>query len=127
MEKTHKIQVEIEIDEQTLEDLVVTALEGGINYWALLHNEIEDFYAGEDPGEATSIVVWHRLRDGKPVGFSDQEEDEGEIWFLTLEKLLNGIKLNAEKRPFDCNLENMDAVTADCIFQYALFGAIIYG
>lgn len=127
MEKTYKIQVEIEIEEQTLEDLVVTAIEGGINYWALLHNEIEGFYAEEDPQESTSIVVWHRLRDGKPVGFSDQEEDEGEIWALTLEKLLNGIKINAEKRPFDSNLENMDAVTADCIFQYALFGDIIYG
>ena len=53
--------------------------------------------------------------------------EEDEKYELTLEKLLNGIKLNTENRPDDCDIDDGDANTMDCIIQYGLFGDIIFG
>ena len=51
----------------------------------------------------------------------------GDKYDLTLERLLVGIQKNAEERPWDCDLENYDATTCDCIIQYALYDEIIFG
>lgn len=63
------------------------------------------------------------------LGFKNTEEEkDNEVDLpLTLDKLMEGVKLNAVNRPFDSDLENADATTNDCIFQYAIFGEVIYG
>lgn len=62
-------------------------------------------------------------------------DDDGEYW-LSLERLLNGIKQwvksGGDKYGAVCidgtlDCENIDAECADAIIQLALFGEIIYG
>ena len=65
------------------------------------------------------------LEGGGSIWFEDAEEDEK--YELTLEKLLNGIKLNVENRPDDCDIDDGDAETMDCIIQYGLFSDVIFG
>ena len=67
------------------------------------------------------------LLNGGEVEITDLEGDEEPKYKLTLERLLVGIQKNEEKRPFDCDLENYDAITADCIFQYALYDEVVFG
>ena len=70
-------------------------------------------------------VLVEILEGGESLWFCDSEEDER--YELTLEKLLNGIKLNAENRPDDSSIEDGDGETMDCIIQFALFKDIIFG
>ena len=71
-------------------------------------------------------VLVEMLEMGKSLWFVDAE-DADEMYELTLEKLLNGIAMNCEKRPNDCDIDDGDDITMDSIIQYALFEDIIFG
>lgn len=116
----------IEVTEEDVDNIIVTALEGGIGYWARLHRA-KEFMESKPENVANSQWTTHWLLSGKSLPISDAEEDEPEKFDLTLESLINGIKLNKKERPFDSDLDNMDGTTADCIIQYALFGKIVFG
>lgn len=113
------------ITEKDVENIMVTAIEGGIGYWACLHNDKPE-WKDKPKTEPSSMWATKLLIEGKEVIFTDTEEEEGE-WVLTLEKLIKGYQLNCVERPFDCDLEQGDATTADCIVQYALFDKVVYG
>ena len=123
--QTHEIIVPIQISNQDIEDIIVTAIEGGIGYWACLDNT-NDYWKSQPKDMPVSQWATELILSSRSVMFIDTE-DESERWELTLSKLLNGIKLNHINRPHDSDLENMDSTTADCIFQYALFKDVIYG
>lgn len=53
--------------------------------------------------------------------------DEGEEYTADLSDFVKAFKLNREERAWDADIFEGDAITADCIFQYAFFGEIIYG
>lgn len=69
-------------------------------------------------------VLVEILEMGKTIWFCDDEM--GEVYDLTLDKLLCGIQMNCEYRPSDCDIDDGDAETMDCIIQYALFGEILF-
>ena len=71
-------------------------------------------------------VLVEILEGGKSIWFVDSD-DEDVRYELTLLNLLNGIKLNTENRPDDCDIDDGDAETMDCILQYSLFEDIIFG
>ena len=70
-------------------------------------------------------VLVEILEGGKSIWMCDDEEDKK--YELTLLNLLNGIALNCKNRPYDCDIDNGDAETMDCIIQYSLFEDVIYG
>lgn len=124
------------LKEEVLLDVLTTAIEGGIGYWACLLND-KDWVAARKQWKAehydipcycdTALQV---MKNGKAVKFEDAE-DEDEVWELTMEKFLNGIKMYEEKRGRnitkiidDCDF---DADDADCIIQYALFNEVVFG
>jgi hypothetical protein len=114
------VKIPVEITENDIGDLMVTIIEGGSNYW------LNPTRMDCPKGEAISLWAAQRLIDGKDYHFiHDNEENTTEI--LTLEKLLKGIELNFQKRPWDNDKQNWDATSADCIVQLALFGEIVYG
>lgn len=125
-EKTFIIRpiVEIELCEEDIENIVVTALEGGINYWACLETE-PWFVEGQGP---VSTQVTQRLLNGKSIRFYDAEDmTTGDDWVLTLDKLLAGIKQELESEARNLSDIEFDAANADCIIQYALFGELVFG
>lgn len=106
--------------EQFLSDVLVTAVEGGINYWAYveeydpntsvhlvdtLDDEAECLYFVRLPDIASAIINICN-------GFKDISEDRKEIV----------IKANASNEAGD-----IDADIADAIVQIAVFGEITYG
>lgn len=123
----------VELTDEDVKDIVVTALEGGVGYWACLDNTGAEF--SEAPGdEAVSETVGRLLLEGKTVWFCDAE-DEGEVFSLTLEKLKKGIGLFVTEGydiygAFDgdkVDMFDIDADRADIIFQLAMLGDIVYG
>ena len=123
-----EIKTVLEIEDQDIEDIVVTALEGGIGYWACLDNTGAEFETAPKD-EPISITASKLLLARKELKFIDEQDDNVE-YILTIDMLLEGIKLWIEKgydcygavvgNLFDCG--NIDAIGADMIFQFAMFG-----
>lgn len=111
---------------EQLENIIVSAFEGGVNYWCVVDNSTDDFK--KLPNDMPiSQKIFKIIMDGRNVSLYDIEEEEESIWDLTFTRLLRGIELNSKNRPFDCDLENIDATTADCIIQYSIYDDIIFG
>ena len=115
----------VKITAEDIDDIMASALEGGINYWCG-KAEVVGEYLGEYASEQIS-------RGGSLI-LHDIENDETDE--LTLPKFLKGIQMAIQNNYYAdydwCNGTeidtcNVDACVADCIIQLALFDDIIYG
>ena len=125
------------LDEDMIKDILTTAIEGGIGYWACLGNDDPDWIAARDKYKEEHNdypcycdVAYELLSNNKSVIFYDEQDDNTKLE-LTMGKLLLGCGLFEEqyKTPIIQMFDNasFDAYDADCIIQYALFGEVIYG
>jgi len=109
------------ISEEQLADLMVAALEGGINYWAGQCTVVEKVEGKE---YASDVVAY-----GGAILISN-DDDERETWTLTTSKLIKGVVMamnHYEYHNVDDLMDSHDAETADVIVQFALFDEIVYG
>ena len=119
------IETELTITQENIDDIMCTALEGGITDWCGKEKVVGE-YLGEYGHEQIA-------RGGKLLLYDMVEDTEYE---LTLEDILNGIKLAVENNWYEnygwCDGHNIDtcqvdAEVADVIVQLALFEDVIYG
>ena len=119
---TVRPQIEVNLTQQDVDDIMVAALEGGINYWCR-EAEVVGEYLGEYASDQIS-------RGGSLILHDSESSDK---WELTLEKFLNGVKLYFED---GCHVQvednridagDIDAGDADGIIQFALFGEVVFG
>jgi hypothetical protein len=113
----------IEDRNQIIIDTFITAVEGGINYWASLSE-----YSHKEGAE--TITVWE-----------DSESEEGTTHVVVpedLRKVFTGIRSGKiEVAPYiaeqvklayvDPDSCDIDADVADVIFQIAIFGQVVFG
>ena len=119
-----KATITVKLTQENIDDIMCSALEGGINYWCGCAEVMGD-YLGECSNEQIS-------RGGK-LKLYDCESDD--VWELTREKFLNGFKLWLENSDDEYGAvsggevdpANIDAGMADLIVQYALFGEPVFG
>lgn len=118
------------LNEQTLKDILTTAVEGGINYWCHPHD-----------GDVQNIQI-HRDDNLSVVEIQCETNVDGEGWICqeittkVLRKAINAMK-DDEKAPahwrkFCSKLlfntdEDYDAEGADVLVQYAMFKDIVFG
>ncbi len=121
------VTIKKNITENDIACIMVGTFEGGSNYWVGLDNKDKPEWEAKPKDEPNSTWATKILLDGGSIKFYSLEGDEDEDWILTLDKLIKGLQLNCEQRPHDCDLEQGDAGTCDCILQYALFGEVVYG
>ncbi len=115
------------ITASNIETVIVNSFEGGSNYWLEIDTDNKEAVWKDKPtGVPYSTWATQMLLEGKTLHLEDAE-DESEKFTLNLEQLVKGFQLNNEKRPFDCDVEDGDATTSDCILQYGIFGKLIYG
>lgn len=122
-----KVELEIVVTQEDIDDIIAGALEGGINYWCNEAKVVGD-YLGEYASE--------QISRGGQLLLNDFEEEE--TYTLDKEKFLTGLKMYLENpHPYEILEEidnklgldtcNADATVCDMIIQYALFGDVIYG
>lgn len=120
-----EIKKTLKVTDEDIDDIMCTALEGGINYWCRKAKVIGD-YLGEYASE--------QISKGGTLKLYDAESDD--TWELTKEKLLNGIKKAYEESYFadyewcdghTIDTCQVDAEVADVIVQFALFDEIVFG
>ena len=123
----NEIKVSFFYTDEDLMDIVVTALEGGIGYWACLDNTGKDFEDQPDD-MPVSEWCWELLKQGKQLHFYDDsgEEEEAE-YFLDMASLYTGIGKAIANKCWDGDMDMLDADVADAIIQYAIFDDVIYG
>ncbi len=130
MEKEKGVQLELlinlEITGRDIDDIMATALEGGITYWCT-RVKVKGEYLGEYASEQISRGGTLKIYDS-----------EGEaVYELTSENFTRGLEkylknptyetLYIEDGKYKVDVGSIDACAADSIIQYALFDEIIYG
>lgn len=130
-EKKFKVHAEITVrlTQQDVDDVMVSALEGGICYWSDCV-EVVDRYLSEYASGQIS-------RGGKLKIHVDEPFDEANTeWYeLDMEKFAQGFRLWLENggdrygavSNGEVDTCEIDGEMADLIIQYALFGEVVYG
>lgn len=129
MEK-HIVTSTLEFSDEDLIDILSSAIYS-IGYWCRIDNTRNEWNEAqaELPKDCTiEDEMLHILKKGQIIQLDDIEGDGVEdYWILTLETLLKGIKLTIENRHWNGNKYDLDGEISDLIFQYALFGEIVFG
>ena len=115
-------------DETAMIDVISSAIYD-IGYWACIDNDTDIWNEASDslPKDHTfEDVFFEILKNGHAVQLIDVE-DSDEVWDLTLDKLIKGIKLTIENNRWNGDFDDIDGEVGDIIFQYALFDDIVYG
>ncbi len=116
------INYNVEVDNECIDDIMSTALEGGITYWC------DD---AEVVGDYLGNYASEQISRGGTLKLHDTEEDK--TYELTREKFLTGLAKVVGERGLDVLIKgkvdasNIDAEDADAIIQYAIFGEVVYG
>lgn len=118
---TQTFSITTSVSIETLEDIVVTALEGGVGYWSVLDNSTKPWEKYNFCDLPTSQAAFELLYNGETLKFYDVE-DNTEVWQLTWKNLLKGVEMFGGVKE-----EDIDAEVADQIIQYALFGKVVFG
>ena len=135
---------EVTIKFEDFEHMLISALEGGSNYWYWLPEKGDSNAEGmadvlkwaedkEFEGLAPSELIARYVWQGGAVKVTecdteDQEDCTG--WALNRTNVKRGFKVMQEKYPRhwdDLQRDNADAETADVWFQCALMGEVTFG
>lgn len=120
-----KIKFDVNVTQEDVDNIMCSALEGGINYWCR-KVEVIGSYLGEYASEQIS----------KGGGLILYDAESSDKWELTLGKFMDGLYKFLIECP-DC-IEgdelngygidpcNIDGCAADTIIQYALFGSVVF-
>lgn len=119
-----KFEVKLAVDSLEIESLIVSAFEGGSNYW----------YRIEDGG--TSRNYLHDVLKGKGLVVSDfHAKEQGKPLrkkLLDAKAVKLGLQKMANSKEYahhfaDVLSGNADGATGDVFLQFCLFGKVIYG
>lgn len=133
------INVKSEFKDKVLSDILITAIEGGINYWcssafvidAISEEKVDinvldiprvfDFDNDEDADYNKHLIkfVLH-----EPI------KDDGTDYYMSYNDLVEAVQTwceNNEALSLRLDFDNLDAEDCDQIVQIALFGKVIYG
>lgn len=132
---TIKVKQEITITRKILEDIFVTAIEGGSNYWYFFDDtackKVRDVIPESvDPYFATAVL--RAVLDKRvAIDVSDVETDEiiGSLDVNLFKRRLQDLFNDESCRQALLNMinEDGDASDADIVFQYLIMGEVVYG
>lgn len=119
------VTIQLEITDEQFGNLLVSAFEGGSNYW------IERIQVDPRPRDSKAINNYETMfADGRGVRiWAEDAEEEGGYW-LDKEAAIKGFQLLATYYPkclSNIQQEQDDAEDADVWLQLALFGEVVYG
>lgn len=119
-----------EAREQFLKDILITAVEGGINYWSAVSDydpdngtvKVHEFEPDTGETDGNGYAVEGMVVDldviAKGIGVLDKKGENWKSGYWA--EFWRANRTNGEQGDYD-------AGTADCIVQAALFGEVVYG
>jgi|LauGreDrversion4_2_1035121.scaffolds.fasta_scaffold920442_2 hypothetical protein len=130
------MKLEIELNREVLEDIFVTAIEGGSNYWYFLSKDAIKRIRQAVPREVDAVLSTATLKavydHGVAVPINDVENEEDIVGWISMETMqerLQDLYNNKDLRwALEAHIErDGDADSADVVFQYLAMGEVVYG
>ena len=116
---------------QDIENLFVTALEGGSNYWYYIKNIPKEInYQVEQLKKPLAEAIANHVINGGYIQFFDAENENELLGTVDMDKLLDAISLLKKDYPDTWNNildEDCDADCADIFLQLAVMGELTFG
>lgn len=131
-----RIKIEKEIPRQVLEDIFVTAIEGGSNYWYFLSDEavakIRKAVSVESEPYLSIAISKAILDFGVDVPINDAENEDEVLGTISKTTMQDRLQLLSDDAHYKYALESElneegDADSSDIVFQYLSFGKVIFG
>tara|TARA_R100001163_G_C5009168_1_gene155690 strand:+ start:391 stop:831 length:441 start_codon:yes stop_codon:yes gene_type:complete len=130
----YEIPVDVTSYEQYAKDVFETAIEGGIDYWADIHEWVSDdegraWYAKvtvkDDYYEdvAGSVIDWWTIMSGTQRLATQPPAND----VTTVTQVIAALKEAAATDDYEKFLNMYDVEWADIIVQYGLFGELVFG
>jgi hypothetical protein len=126
------MKLQLELKYETFEDIIVTALEGGSNYWYML-GDTKCIPARNDmPDKALSQRIAYGLWHNKASELSiwDLEEEDELLGTLTYDSVREGMQTACNEYAQQVGMMvngDYDAWTADTLFQVLVMGEVTFG
>jgi len=132
---TNLTTIKLGVSRQTMENIFVTALEGGCNYWYYLSKEAVLRVRSAVPKseeECLSVAIFRAVYDHDvEVPINDIENPSEELGVLRKSEMPLRINKMIEDGHGDAIFseirEEGDAETSDMIFQYLVMNEIVFG
>jgi len=123
------------VKREVLEDIFVTALEGGSNYWYYIPEKsikaIRRAVSREEDPYLSTAILKAILDHNVEVSINDAEDEEYEVGKIsrgTMQVRLQALADSELKWALDKHIkEEGDGDSADIVFQYLAMGEVIYG
>ena len=140
--KNLNFKIELSIPKESIEEVLVTALEGGINYWGFISGEekLEQWLdrkikSGELKRDESIHYKWmDAMFQGCPESITvyDVEDYTEKLGYLNLENIAKGLQLAMEDYPevyaqHFPEYDNGDVISADVLFQLMVLEDVVYG
>jgi len=130
-----KIKVSLDVSREVFENIFITAIEGGSNYWYCMNEksiEIIDKAVPRNGDKAFSERLFEAVYDKGvvvPIYDVENEDDEpiGELSIKTFQYRINKCMSESSDSLLHELNENGDAATSDTVFQYLALGELVYG
>jgi hypothetical protein len=123
MKKVIFAEITIPVSRETIENLLVSAFEGGSNYW---YDDLEPLKKTSKRREASDRFY----SDIMTNGFRLKDKETGKVLTRGPGSLSLGLQVMAKSQPrhfVDVTGETGDATTGDVFLQCCVFGEVIYG
>ena len=128
------ITIKREMDYDSFENLIVTALEGGSNYWYMidLDNSTGFIKKYADDPRPKSIRIADTLYNNKDsavvvLDTEDEEEVLGKLTYHSVRKVLENFPSDHQWALDNVLNGDYDANDADIVFQVLVMGEVVYG
>lgn len=126
------IKIGIDVNDEVMENIIVTAIEGASNYWYYLNSDALDIIRSNSThGKSLSEKIWEAVKNGAEIPVHDIEDSDGEaIGVLSIESVTNGLQklANSDMAKFlfmEIN-EDGDGESSDIVFQFIVLGEYVY-
>jgi hypothetical protein len=130
-----KLVLTREVPREVLENVFVTALEGGSNYWYYLSEGairiIRNVVPKSEERFLAIAMAKALLEHNVRIPINDAEDEDEILGYLdmkTLPQRLNRLANSDDSWALSNELdENGDASSSDVVFQYLVMGEVVYG
>ena len=132
-----KFNIQREVRRDVLENIFVTALEGGSNYWYYINNEngrkVREAVSREEEPSFSMAFAKAILDKRISIEIHDIEDMENDepIGVINEQTIMEGLQKMVDVGDgwalFDEIAEQGDAESSDVCFQYMVLGEVIYG
>lgn len=132
LDKNKDLSVNVHVDDTVMENVFVTALEGGSNYWYEIKDYTMEIVRSVEPTGPASIAIWKAISEhGAEVDVYDIESDDI-LGTLTYDSIKDRLQLiSDEGQALACMMniimDEYDAGDADAVFQYLVMGEVEFG